>query len=678
MKLSTALVGVAASAAPVLATIPYSQYILAPKSRTVLPISIHNTNGTVSQPGALLSSAPQGQVSTFTDDSATAYDFGINIAGVVSVNVSSVSSLTQRIGITFSESSLWISSASSDATADAGKDETLWFEVSGPGVYTAPREKERGGFRYLTVVHDGTGNVEVAGVSVWYTAMPHWEGDKLGEYTGWFHCDDELLNRIWYAGAYTNQICTIDPKHGDALIHLGEIESAVSDATNVTWYHNATITNGTSALVDGAKRDKLVWAGDAAIAVPGVVASTNDVISIENSLNSLFDIQNTTTGQLPYAGRPFPTILSFTYHLYTLIGVADHYLYTGDIEYLQSLWDKWKFAMSFSLSFIDSSGLMNVTSPADWLRFGMGGHNIEANAILYYTLNQGIALATALNDTAPITNWQSTAARIKTSANDLLWSEEAGMFIDNETTTLTPQDGNSWAVVANLTLNSTQTSLISTNLRERWTPYGAPAVEAADAISPFISGFELQTHFLAGNASAALALMRLQWGFMLDDPRMTNSTFIEGYSTTGELHYAPYVNDARISHAHGWATGPTSSLSFYVAGVQLLSAGGRTWRIAPSLGDLKHADAGFSTDLGLFTAKTEVSDQKTTVEFETPANTTGELKFPLVGKCEGRLVLRSLDGTCGDEVVEVVNSELESVSFGELEGGKWSAVFECK
>ena len=47
---------------------------------------------------------------------------------------------------------------------------------------------------------------------------------------------------------------------------------------------------------------------------------------------------------------------------------------------------------------------------------------------------------------------------------------------------------------------------------------------------------------------------------MLDDPRMTNSTFVEGYSATGELHYA-YTNDPRISHAHGWATGPTSSLT---------------------------------------------------------------------------------------------------------------------
>jgi hypothetical protein len=129
----------------------------------------------------------------------------------------------------------------------------------------------------------------------------------------------------------------------------------------------------------------------------------------------------------------------------------------------------YKEAISFSLSSIDSSGLMNVTSPSDWLRFGMGGHNIEANAILYYTLNQALDLAHALNDTTHTANWTATAARLKSAANALLWDAPAGMYRDNETTNLHPQDGNSWAIVANLTQNSTQTQLISTALAARWT-----------------------------------------------------------------------------------------------------------------------------------------------------------------------------------------------------------------
>lgn len=98
------------------------------------------------------------------------------------------------------------------------------------------------------------------------------------------------------------------------------------------------------------------------------------------------------------------------------------------MEYLQGKWDDWKFAMNYSLSTIDDSGLMNVTSSNDWLRFGMGGHNIEANAILYNTINQGLSLAEALNDTSVIDSWTEAAAGIKSAANNLLWNETAGMF----------------------------------------------------------------------------------------------------------------------------------------------------------------------------------------------------------------------------------------------------------
>lgn len=41
----------------------------------------------------------------------------------------------------------------------------------------------------MTLVHNGTGSVEVAEASVEYTAMPHWSGDALRNYTGYFHCD---------------------------------------------------------------------------------------------------------------------------------------------------------------------------------------------------------------------------------------------------------------------------------------------------------------------------------------------------------------------------------------------------------------------------------------------------------------------------------------------------------
>lgn len=402
-----------------------------------------------------------------------------------------------------------------------------------------------------------------------------------------------------------------------------------------------------------------------AIAVPGLVVSTNDLISVANSLDSLFNLQNTTTGQLPYAGVGFRPSFSATYHLYTLIGVADHYLYSGNLTYLQNKWPAWKRAMNYSLLTIDSTGLMNVTSSLDWLRSGMGAHNIEANAILYNTLTQGLALATALNDTAVLPTWTTTAAKLKSAANTLLWNATAGLYTDNQTTTLTPQDGNSWALVSNLTDSAHKRTSISRALAARWGPYGAPALEAANAISPFISGFELQAHLAADNTPAALTLMRRMWGYMLNNPYMTNSTFIEGYSFDGSLHYAPYTNDPRVSHAHGWATGPTSTLSFYIGGLRILSAGGRTWEVSPRLGDLRSVDVGFETKLGSFASQVNGSGDGVVsgLRFWTPVGTRGSVSLPGV-----RGVLRSSDGT----VVRLNGGGVAE----DVPGGMWVLVVE--
>jgi hypothetical protein len=112
------------------------------------------------------------------------------------------------------------------------------------------------------------------------------------------------------------------------------------------------------------------------IAVPTIFVSTNDLTSVQNSLNSLLFLQ-AANGMLPYAGIPFSleeNTISFTYHLYSLIGISFYYTYTGDVSYLTNVWDHFTRGIAWSLSFIDSSGLMNVNQPADWLRVGMGGH----------------------------------------------------------------------------------------------------------------------------------------------------------------------------------------------------------------------------------------------------------------------------------------------------------------
>ncbi|KAL1874197.1 hypothetical protein Plec18167_006134 [Paecilomyces lecythidis] len=637
----------------------YSEYILAPESRTLIPLEVYGVNGSV-EDAASLTKGHRG-TTIFRGISSVTYDFKRNIAGLVTVDIQDVSSKDAYLGVTFSESNLWINAQACDATADAGLDSPLWFNVGhGAGNYTAEKKHNRGAFRYLTIVSNTTATISVNQVTVEFTAAPK---QDLQAYTGFFHSNDELLNEIWYAGAYTNQLCTIDPAYGDALPLLGTIDSGdnITLPETTPWWSNYTITNGSSALTDGAKRDRLVWPGDMSISLESIVVSTYDLYSLRNSLESLFALQH-ADGRLPYAGQPFPqTTISFTYHLHSLIGVSYYYKYSGDHAWLSKYWRQFKRAIGWSLSSVDDSGMANVTASADWLRFGMGGHNIEANAILYFALNQGVELASLLGDTTAQANWSTTAQRIKSAANQHLWDDTIGLYRDNETTTsLYPQDGNSWAIKANLTTSTSQRSAISTALRSRWGKYGAPAPEAGKTVSPFIGGFETEAHFIADRAESAFDLIRLQWGFMLKDPRMTQSTFIEGYSTDGSLHYAPYTNDARISHAHGWSTGPTSILTFYAAGIQLTSAAGSTWSIAPQPGDLRIVDAGFSTNLGDFSVsfRRNESGKYTSLTFRTPVGTKGNVRLPGVDGV--------LTGDRGERVKLV-----DGVASG-LGGGSWS------
>jgi len=246
---------------------------------------------------------------------------------------------------------------------------------------------------------------------------------------------------------------------------------------------------------------------------------------------------------------------------------------------------------------------------------------------LYRALELCITLGNVVGDTSSNARWTNYRTNIKSAANELLWDSAAGLYRDNETTTLHPQDGNTWAIVSGLPNNASQIAAISSALRARWGPYGAPAPEAGATVSPFISGFELQAHFLAGNPQNAIDLIRTMYcDFMLDDPRMTNSTFNEGYSTDGSLHYAPYVNDPRISHAHGWSTGSTSALSFYAAGIQVLSGSGQTWLFAPQPGNLTSVKAGYQTALGNFSADLEVTSQGLIYSFSAPKGTTGAVR----------------------------------------------------
>ncbi|KAJ7153315.1 Six-hairpin glycosidase [Mycena filopes] len=634
---------------------PWDAFNFAPKSKTVYPAAIRETEGTVTNGQRLVNNADSATLAG--KGSWVTLDYGVEVGGLISLTLTSPTA-NASLALSFSESPSFIRPTASDDSSfpDASTTYDGVLAVPAPlpaGLWTQPAFSLRGGFRFLTIVSTGADAVTLSNVSCAISFMPHVE--DLRAYTGYFSAPDpgfhdpDFLTKIWMAGAYTVQTNTV-------ALNTGR---EVPFAARGHWANNATLGVAGPIIVDGAKRDRAVWPGDMGIAVPTQFVSTNDLLPTRNALSTMFAAINPTTGALPESGPPLSQLGSDTYHMWTMIGTYNYYLYSGDLAWLQNIWSNYTKAAAFLEAKVDPKvGLMNVTGLRDWARVGGGGFNAEGNAILYRTLLTSASLASFMSLPTLASAYTANATALKSHFNAAFWAPTLGMYTDNTTTTLCPQDANSFAILFNLTDTAAQKVSVSRGLERNWGALGAVAPELPDTISPFIGGFELQAHFVAGNASRAMDLLHREWGYMLYTNLSVESTLLEGFTGNGSIWYRGShgynFDPAYTSHAHGWSSGPTSALTIYVLGLSVTAPQGAAWRLAPALAGLPRAEGGFTTALGWFgaswtvTVSTAGSTTTTTTTFtvnvDVPAGTKGVFVVPveLVGAARGVSV--KLDG----------------------------------
>jgi hypothetical protein len=114
-----------------------------------------------------------------------------------------------------------------------------------------PDLRLRGGFRYLTLflITNGTISVDINDITLEIGFQPTWA--NLQAYQGYFHSNDDTLNKIWYSGAYTLQTNAVPVNYGRQVPFVVD-----------GWANNGTLGPGDTIIVDGAKRDRAVWPGE--------------------------------------------------------------------------------------------------------------------------------------------------------------------------------------------------------------------------------------------------------------------------------------------------------------------------------------------------------------------------------------------------------------------------------
>jgi uncharacterized protein (DUF608 family) len=108
----------------------------------------------------------------------------------------------------------------------------------------------------------------------------------------------------------------------------------------------------------------------------------------------------------------------------TLIGTYEYVLYSGDMEFLTSHWSAIVLAIKWIAAKIDTTGMLDVTAIADWGRLTQGGHNTEANALLYRVLITGAIIAGWANDATGLdTKWAAQAQTLKAAVKTNNWDD---------------------------------------------------------------------------------------------------------------------------------------------------------------------------------------------------------------------------------------------------------------
>ncbi len=398
-------------------------------------------------------------------------------------------------------------------------------------------------FRYVYLEDDV--NLSYSSVSMLYEYLPL-------DYKGSFRCNDEQINKIWDVGAYT--------------LHLTTREF----------------------FIDGIKRDRWVWSGDAYQSYLMNYYLFFDSPSVSRTTFVL-------RGKDPVTSH-INTIMDYTF--YWFMGIYDYYQYTGNKELIEQLYPRMKSLMDYCLSRRNTEGMMQGLAGdwvfIDWADFKMSkAGEVSFEQLLFCRSLETMALcASLMNDNENAKTYSNLATELKSKLFSVFWSEKDHAFVHNRengklSTQVTPFT-NMFAVLFNY-LDRDKTKAVKENVLLN--------PNALKITTPYMRFYELEALCALGEQKHVLKEIRDYWGGMIN---LGATTFWEKYNPeekNPEL-LSMYGRSFGKSLCHAWGASPIYLLGKYYLGVKPTAPGYQTYLVEPCLGDLQWMEGDVPTPNG--------------------------------------------------------------------------------
>ncbi|XID90208.1 alpha-rhamnosidase [Paenibacillaceae bacterium WGS1546] len=422
-------------------------------------------------------------------------------------------------------------------------------------------------FRYVRVRTDP--GLFVERVDALYEYLPL-------EYRGTFRCSDPVLNEIWDVSVRT--------------LHL----------------------NTREFFLDGIKRDRWVWSGDA-------------YQSFLMNYYSFFD--NAVCRRTLVAvrgGDPVEIHLNtiLDYSFYWIISLEDYALYTNDLAFVRMMYPKLKTLLEFCLGRVNAEGMIEGVPGEDWVfvdwaEMGKEGELCVEQILLCRSLEAAGGLARKFGDIDAAERYDRLAGELKEKLLDVFWDEEQGGLVHSRV---------NGKLNRHMTKYANLFAVLFGYLSPERTAIVKREVLTNDRIQPITTPY-MRFHELAclcelGEQAYVRQEMLAYWGGML---KLGATSFWEEYdpSETGEAHYAMYGRPFGKSLCHAWGASPIYLLGKYYLGVRPTAPGYEAYIVQPNLGGLERLEGCVPTPRGTV----EVYADATTLRVRPAQDGDGRLRF---------------------------------------------------